>query len=110
MYSRVPTEFGAQRTACQGENGESLLILTLQRSSTGAGQSALYQIVWAEYLGDRDDFQDNKEAYSCRIMHAIRIMRAHRSRALHSGNDCTIGIFRAAARAEQEYVFGSCAR
>ena len=33
MYSRVTTEFGAQRTAGHGENGESLLILIVNRAA-----------------------------------------------------------------------------
>ena len=33
MYSRLATEFGAERTAGHGENGESLLILTVNRAA-----------------------------------------------------------------------------
>ena len=33
MYSRVTTESGAERTADHGENGESLLILTVNRAA-----------------------------------------------------------------------------
>ena len=33
MYLRVPTEFGAERTAGHGENDENLLILTVNRAA-----------------------------------------------------------------------------
>ena len=33
MYSRLATEFGAERTADHGENGESLLILIVNRAA-----------------------------------------------------------------------------